>query len=386
MESVLLLVAGAILGAIASVAAAVLFQDRWKATLDRRGRIRLARSIMRVPAESGGPISVAGTKTSVYLIEGEGQVVLEPQNVVINVRSVRAELPELVVAAREKVRRQLAASIRRSDQKVFSWNGTSMIALTDWKISRTSAREDPVVRLDTCLTDYATFAATVLQLDSEIEKIASEGSRVLTTLRREYFPTAVSVANSVRHPVPFLANGVGVMLLAFTDDNQVLLSRRHLESRARPGERDVSVVEGMDADIDSGGANRLNIYNTAVRGCQEELGVAVSQEDISLLGFAVDITYYQWNFLGLVETRHTANEVLGLQVLHAKDRWEGKLEPVKLVPEEIFDRLLRDKIWDLGLVTVYLALCKKCGFKSTRKAAETVFGYGNARSRWHHNA
>src|SRR5258708_8730497 len=359
MREVLLHLAGVILGSVASLACAVYFQDPWKAIVDRHSRLRRARAISRVHVEDQGPITIAGNLTTVYLVEGNGQMVLEPKNVAVSLRSARALLPELVVAARDKVKRQLAASSHRSNQRVFSWNSTSMVALSDYKISRSLAREDPVIRLETCITDYATFAATVLQLDKEIEKPIGQDDHLLSTLRREFFPTAASITKSVRDPLPFLANGVGVMLLGFTDDNKVLLGRRHHESRARPGERDVSVVEGMDSNFDSDGTDRLDIYLTAVRGCPEELGITVAPEDISILGFAVDMTYYQWNFLGLVETRSTAAEVVANQILHAKDRWEGKLEPGDLDPARIFERLQQDKIWALGLITIYLALCKR---------------------------
>jgi hypothetical protein len=41
---------------------------------------------------------------SVYLIEGDGFLVIEPQNARVDIRSTRVELPALVMTAREKVR------------------------------------------------------------------------------------------------------------------------------------------------------------------------------------------------------------------------------------------------------------------------------------------
>ena len=382
MSTWLSLLAGAVLGAFASLAVAVYLQDRWKASSDRRRRLRRTKAIGRAWTESDGPITIAGIPTSMYLIEGDGFLVIEPQNVRVDIRSTRAELPALVVMAREKVAKQLATSRRNEDHSVSSWNSANMIALTGYHISRTAEREDATVHLKACLNDYATFSATVLRLDEEIDKPDAHGGRVSTTLRREFLPTPAAVIESVRRPLPFLANGVGVALLAFTDDDKVLLVHRLLESRARPGECDVTVVEGIDANFDSGGDGRLDIYATAVRGCREELGVEVSAADVSILAFGVDATYYQWNFLGLVDIGLTANEVMAQHAMHAKDRWEGKLEPIKLDAVSIFERLRQDKIWDCGLVTTYLALCKKCGVRTTREAADKVFGFRDRKPPW----
>jgi hypothetical protein len=382
MSTWLSLLAGAVLGAFASLVVAVYLQDRWKASSDRRRRLRRTRAISQSWSESDGPITIAGIPTSVYLIEGDGFLVIEPQNARVDIRSTRAELPVLVMTAREKVARQLTASSRSKNQTVSSWNSPNMIALTGYHISRTAQREDAMVHLEACLNDYATFAATVLRLDEEINKSDTQGEHVPTTLRREFLSTPAAVAESVRRPLPFLANGVGIMLLAFTDDDKVLLVHRRLESRARPGECDVTVVEGIDANFDSGGAGRLDIYATAVRGCREELGVDVSAADVSILAFGVDMTYYQWNFLGLVDIRLAADEVIARHGMHAKDRWEGKLEPVKVDPVNVFERLRQDKIWDCGLVTTYLALCKKCGVHTTREAADKVFGFRDRKRPW----
>ena len=250
MSTWLSLLAGAVLGAFASLAVAVYLQDRWKASSDRRRRLRRTKAIGRAWTESDGPITIAGIPTSMHLIEGDGFLVIEPQNVRVDIRSTRAELPALVVMAREKVAKQLATSRRNEDHSVSSWNSANMIALTGYHISRTAEREDATVHLKACLNDYATFSATVLRLDEEIDKPDAHGGRVSTTLRREFLPTPAVVIESVRRPLPFLANGVGVALLAFTDDDKVLLVHRLLESRARPGECDVTVVEGIDGVAD----------------------------------------------------------------------------------------------------------------------------------------
>jgi hypothetical protein len=382
MSNIIFLLLGVALGAAASLLTAVYVQDRWKETAERRSRLRRAKAIMRSRTEDGGPITIAGNQTTVYLVEGDGEMVFEPKNLTINLRSTQVGLPTIVAHAREKVKRNLAEAARRPGQTVAPWNSPSMIALHSYRMSRTAQREDASLLLETSINDYATFAATVLQLDANITKPEGSTGETATTLRREYFPSASSISENVRHPLPFLANGIGVMLLAFTDDNKALLGRRRQASRARPAERDVSVVEGMDANYDSDHPGKLNVYTTAVRGCQEELGITVSPDEVQVLAFGVDTKYYQWNFLGLVETRHSADEVLEFQMLHAKDRWEMKLEAVEIDPVSIFERLRQDKVWDLGLVTIYYALCRKCGVRPVQRAAEKVFGVPLSKAPW----
>jgi len=214
----------------------------------------------------------------------------------------------------------------------------------------------------------------VLSLDSEIETVTRDGLKGQTTLRREYFPTPAAVSRAVIKPVPFLANGVGVVLLAFTDDEKVILTRRRDSSRARPGQRDVSVVEGIHAIHDASGTNRVDVYLTAIRACREELGVSVTNNDVQLLGFGVDMKYYQWNFFGIVELGCPSNEAMELHAMNAKDRWEGQLEATAANPVTVFEHLYKDGAWDTALIATYLAFCKRIGVAQTRQAAARVFG------------
>jgi hypothetical protein len=127
-----------------------------------------------------------------------------------------------------------------------AWNSKTLVALHSYRISRTDKKEKPSLHLDTSPVDYATFCGTVLSLDEEFERIDGNGVKVQTTLRRDY----LTAEDTVLKPVPFLANGLGVVLLAFTDDDKALLGRRRQTAKARKGERDVSVVEGIHAKLD----------------------------------------------------------------------------------------------------------------------------------------
>ncbi|REH48550.1 hypothetical protein BCF44_105409 [Kutzneria buriramensis] len=364
------LVLGVLLGGPFGVICAVLFQDRWKARVERRKRLHVANAITRMQHQGDGMIHIAGRPTTVHLVEGDGSLVLEPEHVDIDIQRDPVPLPPEVAAVRERVLREMDVDRGNSVGVVPTWNSKRLVALRGYRISRTSRHEKSRMQLETAPVDYATFCATVLRLDEEFERVDGSGATVRTTLRRDYLTSD----DAVVRPVPFLANGLGIALLAFTDDDKVLLGRRRPTARARGGERDVSVVEGMHSKMDRNPDGSLSAYRTAVRGCEEELGVQVEPADVRLLGFAVDMKYYQWNFYGRVNVRLSAAEVIEAQRLHAKDRWEAKLEPVDLDPEAIFERMRQDGIWDTGLVAAYLALCSRLGPEPVRRAAERVFG------------
>jgi hypothetical protein len=114
--------------------------------------------------------------------------------------------------------------------------------------------------------DYATFLSTVVSLGRE-ENITIPG-RTSSTLRAEFGLDDARVrAAAVRQPIEQLANGVGVLLLAVTEDDKVILSRRRLGVGARAGELDVSVIEGVHNILDQTSPGRLDVHATAQRGC-----------------------------------------------------------------------------------------------------------------------
>lgn len=374
MKDVVLLVVGAIVGAVAGLGLSVYFQDGWKAGVDRRRRRRQARAIGEMRDSADGGVILGSRTTSVHLIEGDGESVFEPNQVTVHLRETTADLPEVVLAAKKLMSRRLNGQAPVRGSTVAPWNSRTLVALSSYRSSRSGTDESVSLHLETTRTDYATFAATVLNLDQGFVHEDKPGRRVPVVLRHLYFPTRSHVDAAVRRPVPFLANGLGVLLLLFTDDNKVILTRRRDSSFARPGERDVSVVEGVHTTHDAIGGGRLDVVTSATRGCREELGLDVTRNDVRLLALAVDMKFYQWSFFGLVEARCSAHEVLQRHSLHAKDRWEGKLEVLAAEPAVVLERLKADEAWDSALVCAYLAFCSRVGFSATRKAAQQVFG------------
>ena len=305
----------------------------------------------------------------VHLVEGCGNFFLKSEHLKISIRTEPVTLPLSIASRRARVEQELRVEQHRKHAVSSTWNSNSLVALCGYKTICAGKDENFRLEVDTAPVDYATFVATVLSLDKEF--LRPDG--ILTTLRREFLAQDILENPAILHPVPFLANGLGVVLVAFTGDNKILLGRRGLAVKARGGERDVTVVEGMHAQLDRTTRNALSVHATAVRGCQEELGIEVHAEDVRLLGLAVDMKFYQWSFLGFIDLRQSAREVHEAHKSHAKDRWEAALESVELAPETVFDRVRSDGIWDLGLAAIYSALCYKCGSVPVHKAAERVF-------------
>lgn len=365
MKDIVLLLVGALLGAVIGLWLSVWLQEPLMAWRSRRQRLRWARSVYRTLAPSGGPVRVGGRETQMYLVEGDGRIALEPQHIRIRLRSTPADLPAPVKGMRDEIMERISSDGTRGG--IATWNSTNNVALSRYVVTRSPRNEEASLYLETTPTDYATFVATNLALDT----VTGWADERLRSLRDEYLANPLK---AVREPVGFLANGVGVSLLAFTDDDKVVLTRRRSGAWARPGELDVSVVEGIDSVHDSIGPGMLSAYSAAIRGCREELGISVDESDVLFLAFGVDMAYYQWNFIGSVETRLSAAELMDSYLLHAKDRWEGKLEMVPAEPKAVFAVLGREHMWDMGLVTAYLALCRRFGVAETRRAAEQGLG------------
>lgn len=359
-----------ILGGVVGLFIGVYFEESltsWKARWTRSRRVRAVR---RGIGGADGAVWIGGRQTRVHLVEGDGGAVLEPPHVTINVESSPANLRPLVQAERESAQRSITDR-QLTAAGATSWNSDALVRLIRYRIIRTPTAEEPAMNLDVAKSDYATFVATILSLGEDKEITTPAGQ---TTLRREFrLDEPENEDKAVMQPIAELSHGLGLVLLAITEDNKALLARRRSTSRARPDERDASVVEGMHIEKDATEPARLSVYQTAVRGCREELGVDVAHSDVCILGFGVDLRYYQWNFVGLVKLRYTAQEALSRHALHARDRWEGRIEPLQLDPVLIFQRLRTDGIWDMGLVAIYLALCRQLGAERVQKAALKVF-------------
>lgn len=361
-KDVVLLLVGSVLGALIGLMTNILFEDRWLQFYRRQQRRREVRALRHLHHQSSDDEVVIGNRlTRVRLIDGDGQVRLENSNVRVRIVGDRPRLPEEI-----RLRRQvLVASMDVADEHGArsAWNQDDLVTLLKYSLHRVGAHEESALDLTVSACDYATFAATVLAMDEPLANAHGE------TLRTRYLGTPAALDAATTHPIPFLANGLGLSLVLVTEDGHLLLSRRRPTGKARPGELDVTIAEGLHIGLDQLHAGELDVYSGVKRACQEEMGLRVSDSDIHLLGFALDTQYYQWNFLGLIEVPMPLEQVIGMRGLHAKDRWEGSLVPVADNPDEVFFLLGKERAWDLALVGVYMALCFRHGSGPTHRAA-----------------
>ena len=128
----------------------------------------------------------------------------------------------------------------------------------------------------------------------------------------------------------------------------------------RAGEYDISVVEGLN-ESDISNDNKINFYAVAKRSINEEIcELSESEMAIHLLGLLFDKQYNQWNIIGVADLKIPYTEVNRRRRSGVSGRWElRELSFVNLDLGEIFDFLSKHKIWDMGLVTNYLALVFK---------------------------
>ncbi len=280
------------------------------------------------------------------VIDGDGESVYPSSSITSVIDPLPLELlPEVEVIREQVARREEEKKNRFED---YQWNGPQY-ALKRYVIGRTVPDEDMELGLVFQNTDYFTFQATVRSLDLELP----DG----TTLRKKY------LTPPPEDPIPSLAIGFGTVLILFTSDKKLLLSRRTTKAGVRPGELDVSVVEGIlpHRDLPSNSTGP-DIIGCAVHGVKEEVGITVQRQDIQFLGFGVDHEYYQWNMIGMVKLPMTAKEVLDEGTRGSPGRWEiGGFSFVDANPDVIWKSLQGEKLWAMGWVALYWSLVHEFG-------------------------
>lgn len=301
---------------------------------------------------------VGARKTSWFVVDGDGTEKYTPQTLICRVESTPIVLPPDIARLRNEV--EIREGTKNRQALAHLWNGP-LYALERYVISRTIPDEHPQLTLTFRPTDYFTFQATVMSLDTK-GKDPSE-----PTLREKYLQK-----HDPFEPIPFLSNGFGIALVLMTGDKKLIFGRRSNTTGARPGELDVSVVEGVHPIIDSSSSGAApDLFQTAIRGAQEEVGITLHQSDIAFLGFGVDMQYYQWNLIGMGRVTQTARQALESRTRGTGGKWETRaFEIVDADPRTVFRFLKSEKMWSVGWVTVYWALVHEYGKDVVNAAAE----------------
>lgn len=285
-----------------------------------------------------------GRETSVTVIDGNGRALYDPKNIVCIV----VPKPQAQVSAVDYWYSKLSDDHdRQADGGGFTtWDGL-LFSLLKFDISRTAGDENPVLRLYVYQTHYSLVSAVINNLDREVPTQTEKLSDYIDNFK-------------FRPMEPYiLPNGIGVAATVITRDNKIVFVRRSERSGFRPGESDISIVEGLfpREDHTHQGINFRDVFS---RGFNEEI-CEIDQEadelDISILGLVFDRKYNQWNIIGTISSSLTQEEIISRHNSGTLGKWE--LSRLDFVDFSIRDVLLycsSHEMWDMALVDLYFSL------------------------------
>ncbi|MHA1680293.1 MAG: toll/interleukin-1 receptor domain-containing protein [Promethearchaeota archaeon] len=293
-----------------------------------------------------------GIRTDWITVDGNGIRSYTPENVSMKVTHKDHPLPPPLKKLREQIEKENEDKKARGESG--SWNGPKY-AMNAYTVERTIPDEHMRIRISLRMSDYYNFLATVGSFDKVVDKGRTS---------RELFLSTVKAQNLL---IPELAHGIGTCLLALTSDDYFLFTRRSTDVGPRKNEFDVSIIEGIQPQIDINDRGLPDVFKAITRGTWEELGVEISRDDVVLLGFGVDMHYYQWNFIGYVNLSKTKEEITKALELRP-DKFESKIFYfVKADPSTVIKYLENKTIWASGLITIFWSLVNICGDKDTGK-------------------
>jgi hypothetical protein len=278
--------------------------------------------------------------TNVVIIDGDGYNTFQNKNLQVHISNeLPYDLPQDILEYRRKIVAELEE--RKNRGEVVPWNG-NVLSLYKYVISRTEDFEDYKLDVFLAKNDYYTVYSTIHNLN--------DGE---PSLRDKYIENFTFESNVI-YPLP---NAIGLCLCVRTKDNKLIFAVRASESGYRPGQSDVSVVEGLNPQYDMH-LHSINLSNACYRAIYEEIGnIEKDKVDVSVLGLVFDKEYNQWNFIGDAFVNMTQDELIARRNSGTSGKWELKnLDFIKFHPKDIFQYLSTHKMWDMGIVTVYFTL------------------------------
>lgn len=288
--------------------------------------------------------------TKFYICDGNGIDYLNRDNIETFVEDENINMPSDLSDLIENVEEEQNI-LYSNNSSEYCWNGPLM-SLKKHVITRTKQYENMRVRLTFSPSNYYTFIA----LNRNLDKNLIDGE----TIRSKYISN-----QPLDKPIVQLANGFGVAIVLITSDNKVILTKRSNSSGVRPGELDVSVVEAVHMPSDMGAGGSLkgpDLYKTATRGIEEEIGINIDTQNIKLLGYGVDYQYYQWNMIGIAECNFTKDYIIDNRTRGISGKWElENIEFYEFKPREILNLVKNKDMWDTAKVALYWALVNRYG-------------------------
>lgn len=313
-------------------------------TLRRWGRFLRSRLFSKSPQIVTECVSVGYLQTNTFLIQGDG-------NHKYTTDSLTAIYTDGAPTSPPDIAKRILAKEReleddRQTGRMNVWRGLG-VGISDYSTYLTDDEAHLGLQISFYKTTYPAFQGTVLAIGSE-DKMQKDSIFQLHLRDRD-----------PREIVPYLARHVGVVSVVLTADDLMVVSRRRQQVAARPGQYDVSVVEGIEPTKDAyivGSLTRISVFDAIARGCREELGIMPDSTDISILGFGVDLNFYQYNFFSVVRTDRNFSELQKYRNGRARDAWESDIIPLKNNVDSVLSFIDKSEMWDTAVVSLYLAL------------------------------
>lgn len=361
LETALILLIGAILGfLINQFLGPFLGKNNFLANFGRFLRSLFKRAHVESP---NGHFSIGYKATSMFVLQGNGEYSYRKDSLQAIYHDGTPSSPDDI--ADRILRKERALEKARADGDLRVWPGMG-VGFENVDMFLTSDEENIGASITFYKTTYPAFQATVLEIGAE-DRDRADSIYKMHLADRE--PGEI---------IPYLARHIGVVVVVVTSDGFVIATQRTKNVHARPGEYDVSVVEGIeptkDADI-SGGVTKIDIFKTVARGCNEELGLVLKDEDkIEILGLAVDQKYYQFNFYAVVRLDSlTFNDLASQRNGKARDEWEGRVKPIANKIDEMLKFMNDNPMWDTAKLGFYWQLVNYYGKTPVEAKAAEIF-------------
>jgi hypothetical protein len=265
--------------------------------------------------------------TNCVVLEGTGRECFKRENISCYLENTPLQLPAELQSLKNRIEsNQLRIQEETGEPTYF--NGP-MVALSSYKVSRTPDSEDTRISLSFLETDYYSFLSTSMSMNEEIKN--SEG--ISSTIQTTYLSHP-----DYTNPIPYIATSFGVNLSIVTNDDLLVISERGSNVSHYGGMYSVPILESVNPSVDKiRNVDRLDIYNTAIRGAEEELGIRINPEEVKLTSLNIDTKYYLYGFSGFIVTdKYSFEELIALRARGIKDKTEsGGLTCVKFDPEEV---------------------------------------------------
>lgn len=359
------LLVSSLVGGLIGLILGIVFEDILKRLKDRF--IHLIRRSFRRPVNIPVPFhfSFGQINTAEVIVDGDGQSVYTPLTIHCYYDPTPIVLPQELEEIRNRIAEQEA--VKKKSGEPYMWN-TKSYALKRFTRGRTDDEENLEINLWFGPTDYFTYRATNVGLDSEYV-LALDRSRPVS-LREKYFPDVVWSSPSLQ-PVPFFGSGFGMNCCLISGENKMILVKRSDEVATGKGLYSIAINETLQRPVDrSNHDDAPDPYRAIIRGAAEELGLELPNTAITFFTFNVTTTPSTWGIHGMARTKDNAQEIIDSRGRIAKDRWESKeIIPIDFEVKAVLEFVKIHTPWaPNGLACIYYTLVHEFGKRPVDEA------------------